>query len=392
MNGTRGLDRHNEHLVPRKNWAGNVIFGARRIHKPQTIDELRRIVAGCGRIRALGCAHSFSNIVDTAGDLVLLSDLPQTLTIDSASSTVTVTAGTSYTELTGALHQAGYALANMASIPHISIAGACATGTHGSGDHRRVLADSVSAIQLVVSDGDLVELRRDIDRDRFHGSVVALGALGIVTAITLDIEPAYEMKQRVYLGVPLDEIHDRLDDVFGAGYSVSVFTDWYNDETSVWVKQRVDRPLSMWTAGRHAQHRVHPVPGMSPDLCTEQLGVVGPWNERLTHFRPRPSREAGSELQSEIFLPREVAQRAITALSEIGSLMAPVLRISEIRTVRADDLWLSPAYRRDSVAFHFTWTADEAGVVRALAAIEERLMPLDPRPHWGKISTMLPVP
>ena len=203
MNGTRGLDQDNDHPVPRKNWAGNVIFGARRIHKPQTVDELRRIVAGCGRIRALGCGHSFSNIVDTAGDLVLLSDLPQTLTIDTASSTVTVAAGTSYTELTRALHQAGYALANMASIPHISIAGACATGTHGSGDHRRVLADSVSAIQLIVSDGDLVELRRDIDRDRFHGSVVALGALGIVTAMTLDIEPAYEMTQRVYLGVPL---------------------------------------------------------------------------------------------------------------------------------------------------------------------------------------------
>ena len=208
--------------------------------------------------------------------------------------------------------------------------------------------------------------------------MVALGALGIVTQLTLDIEPAYEMSQRVYLGVPLDEIYDRLDDVFSAGYSVSVFTDWCSGEVSVWVKQRADQPVSKWTAGRQAQHRVHPVPGMSPELCTEQLGVVGPWHERLIHFRPKPTLEAGNELQSEVLLPRHVAQRAITALHEIGGLLAPALLVSEIRTLRADDLWLSPAYGRDSIAFHFTWTANESAVLPVVAAIEKRLHAVRP--------------
>jgi alditol oxidase len=388
MSPRGGLGRQKKRPVARSNWAGNVIFGAARIHKPDTVDDLRRIVAESGRIRALGCGHSFSGVADTAGDLVLMDGLPNGVRIDSTNSTVTVSAGMSYTELSAELHQAGFALANMASIPDLSIAGACATGTHGSGDNHRVLAASVVAMQLVVSDGTLVELRLDADRDAFRGSVVALGALGIVTQLTFDVEPAYEMSQRVHLGVPLDEIHDRLDDVFSAGYSVSVFTDWCSGEASVWVKRRVDQPESNWTAGRQASHGVHPIPGASPELCTEQLGVVGPWHERLTHFRPNPALGAGNELQSEIFVPRLAAQQAITELSKLGSLLAPALLVSEMRTVRADDLWLSPAYGRDSVAFHFTWTGNESDVLPVVAAIEERLMPLTPRPHWGKISTM----
>ena len=377
-------------LVSGTNWAGNVIFGAAQVHKPKSVDSLRRIVHDARQIRALGSGHSFSGIADTTGDSVILDNLPKTLTIDPTNSTVTVASGMSYTELAEALSRAGFALSNMASIADISIAGACATGTHGSGDALRVLAASVTAMKLVAAGGDLVELRRDLDRENFRGAVVALGALGIVTQLTLDIEPAYEMSQQVHLGVPLHEIEDGLEDLFSAAYSVSAFTDWCSGKASVWVKRRTDQLALKWTAGKPALHAVHPVPGMSPELCTEQLGVVGPWHERLTHFRPKPSLETGNELQSEVFLPRTVAKRAISALSEIGGLIAPALLVSEIRTVRADDLWLSPAHGRDSVAFHFTWTANEAAVLVALAAIEERLMPLDPRPHWAKLTTMNP--
>ncbi len=317
-----------------------------------------------------------------------MNGLPKTFTIDSARSCVTVASGMSFTELAAELHRAGFALPNMASIPNISIAGACATGTHGSGDTQRVLAASVAAVQIVGPDGDLVELRRDSDRDTFCGAVVALGALGIVTQLTLDIEPTYEMSQRVHLDVSLNEIQDQLDDVFSAGYSVSAFTNWYSGEAKVWVKRRVDQPALTLAAGRSAERRVHPVPGRSADLCTEQLGVVGPWHERLTHFHPDATRDAGHELQSEVFLSRDVAHQAISALREISRLFAPALFVSEVRTVRADDLWLSPAYGRDSIAFHFTWSDNESAVLNAIAAIEERLRPLDPRPHWGKLSTM----
>jgi alditol oxidase len=376
--------------LPSANWAGNVIFGAARVQRPESIDSLRRIVDNSNRIKALGRGHSFSGIADTAGELVLLDGLPKTLTIDPTHSTVTVPSGMSYTELTAGLHQAGFALANMASIPQISIAGACATGTHGSGDGLGVLATSVAAMQLVISNGDLLELRRDLDRDTFDGTVVALGALGIVTQLTLDIEPAYEVSQHVYLSVPLEELQGRFDDVFSAGYSVSAFTNWYDGEARVWVKRRVDQPVVELTVGSNAQHKVHPVPGTPAEWCTEQLGVVGPWHKRLPHFRPDSTAQGGNELQSEVFLPRNVADQAITTLREISSLFVPALLISEIRTVGADDLWLSPAHHRDSVAFHFTWTGDESAMLPALGVIEERLMPLDPRPHWGKLTTMTP--
>jgi xylitol oxidase len=377
-------------VEPESNWAGNITFGAARVHRPQSIDSLRRIVHGGRHVRALGCGHSFSRVADTSGDFVLLDNLPDTFTVDRNNSTVTVPSWMSYSDLADRLFREGLALSNMASIPDISIAGAFATGTHGSGDAHRVLADSAAAMTMLVADGDQVELRRDLHRQDFPGSVVALGALGIVIELTLDIEPAYEISQQVSFRVPLDEIENGLDGVFGAGYSVSVFTNWLSGEASVWVKRRVDRPVSNWSAGRQAQHMVHPVPGMSPSLCTEQLGTVGPWHERLPHFRPKSAPGSGNELQSEVFLPRRAAQQAISELREIARLFAPVLFVSEMRSVRADGLWLSPAYGQDSVTFHFTWMADEIGALQAIAAIEERLLPLGPRPHWGKLTTMTP--
>jgi xylitol oxidase len=376
--------------APGSNWAGNVIFSASQVHQPASIESLRRLVAGSRRLRALGRAHSFSQIVDGPQDLVLLDRLPRKLRVDSALSTVTVAAALTYTEVAEELHRAGFALANTASIPDISIAGACATGTHGSGDDQRVLAASVTAVQLVASDGSLVDLQRDIDRDHFPGSVVALGALGIVTQLTLEIEPTYQMSQQVHLGIPLQLLEDRFDDVFGAGYSVSLFTNWHSGEGNLWVKRRTDQLALSWTGGTPAQRRVHPVPGMSPELCTEQLGTVGPWHERLPHFRPKMGLESGNELQSEVFVPRTAAKQAIRALREIGDLIAPALLVSEIRTVHADDLWLSPASGRESAAFHVTWTADESVVLPAIASIEERLMTLDVRPHWAKLTAMDP--
>ncbi len=376
--------------VPTTNWAGNIRFGAAQVHRPQSMDELRRIVGNSRRIRALGSGHSFSPIIDTSDDLVCLDGLPPVVEVDAASSTVTVAAGLRYAEVAFELQRAGFALANLASLPHISVGGACATGTHASGDTQRVLGASVSALQLVGPDGDLVELRRDGDHDSFAGSVVALGALGVVTRLTVDIEPSFDVAQRVYLGVPLDEVAGHLDDVFGAAYSVSVFTDWRSGQAMVWLKQRTDQPEAAWAGGAPAQRPMHPCPGMPPESCTEQLGIAGPWHERLPHFRADLTPSAGDELQSEHFVPRDAAPAAFAAIRSVADRVAPVLHIAEVRTVRADDLWLSPAYGRDSVTFHFTWVNDAAAVMPVLAAVEERLMPMGARPHWAKLTTVAP--
>jgi alditol oxidase len=372
------------------NWAGNVTFGAARVHHPVTLDELRAIVGGNTRARALGSGHSFSTVADTTGDLVSLDGLPRLLQVDRADSTVTVAAGMTYAELAAGLQEAGVALANLGSLLHISVGGSCATGTHGSGDTQRCLAASVAALQLVGPDGDVTELRRETDRDSFAGSVVALGALGIVTRLTLDIEPSFEVAQEVRVGVPLDELAGGLDEVFGAAYSVSAFTDWRSGEAAVWLKRRVDQPAASWAGGRPARHQVHPVPGMTPEFSTRQLGIAGPWHERLPHFRPELPPSAGRELQSELFVPRPAAPAAMAALRRLGDQVAPVLHIAEVRTVRGDDLWLSPAYGQDCVTFHFTWVQDTAAVTPVLKAVEQQLMPLGARPHWAKLTTMSP--
>jgi xylitol oxidase len=370
------------------NWAGNVTFAAARVHHPGTEDELAAIVASARRVRALGTGHSFSRVADTTGDLVALDRLPPAVEIDPAAHSVTVAAGVTYAELAGHLQQKGLALASLASLPHISVAGSVATGTHGSGDRLRCLAAAVRGLSLMGPDGARLELYRG--DQGFDGAVVALGALGVVTRLTLDVEPAFQVSQRVYERVPLDTLSSQLDEVFGAGYSVSAFTGWRDGQASVWVKQRPGYPGTGWRGEHPAHEPVHPVPGRPPGDCTEQLGVPGPWYQRLPHFRPERPPGAGQELQSEFYLPRRQATGAIAALRDLGQQLAPVLHIGEVRTVRADDLWLSPAYHRDSVTFHFTWIRDTATVRPVLAAVEERLLPLGARPHWAKLTTASP--
>ncbi|MEU0809707.1 FAD-binding protein [Streptomyces sp. NPDC005970] len=377
------------------NWAGNITFGAARVHRPTSVDELRRIVGSAERVRALGTGHSFNRIADTSGDLIRLDRLPQRVEIDPDGSRVTVAAGMRYAQVAEALQPAGHALANLASLPHITVAGACATGTHGSGVTQRGLAASVAGLEIVGPEGDLTWLSREADADRLAGAAVSLGGLGVVTAVTLDIEPSFEVAQWVYDGLPLDRLADSFDEVFGAAYSVSVFTDWHAGDGVVWLKCRTDRPGpprpgQPWLGARPADGPRHPVPGMPPSHCTAQAGVPGPWHERLPHFRPDFTPSSGEELQSELILPRGAAPEAFAALRRLGDRIAPVLLVSEVRTIAADGLWLSPAYGRDSVALHFTWVPDRAAVLEVVAAIEEELLPLGARPHWGKLTAAAP--
>ncbi len=385
------------------NWAGNISFTAARIHRPRTVAELREIVASSTKVRALGTGHCFNRIADTPGDLVSVAELPRVIEIDPATATATVSAGLRYAEVAEQFHSAGFALPNLASLPHISIAGACATGTHGSGDRNGGLATSVSALRMIGADGELVELSRRDDPARFPGAVVALGALGVVTELELELVSDFEVAQYVYEGLALDRLAEQFDAVFGAAYSVSVFTTWATGDGSVWLKHQLpDNPNGAnadeyptppepeWHGARLADGQRHPIPGMPPDFCTQQGGVPGPWHERLPHFRPDFTPSSGEELQSEFLLPRDAAPQAIAALRGLAGRIAPVLQISEIRTVAADDLWLSPAYGRDTAAFHFTWVKDAEAVTPVLTAIEEKLAPLGARPHWGKLFTAPP--
>jgi xylitol oxidase len=378
------------------NWAGNVTFSTTRLHRPASVDELQELVSGGERVRALGTGHSFSRIADTTGDLISVAGLPATIEIDEARAKVTVAAGVRYGELARQLHERGFGLRNLGSLPHISVAGACATGTHGSGITNGNLATAVTAMELVTADGELVTLSRVRDGDRFAGAVVGLGCLGVVTRLTLDIERTYEVRQYVYDDLPRAALDEHFEDIVSSAYSVSLFTDWQGRAINqVWLKHRVDGgspsgPDRKWLGATLAGGPRHPLPGMSAENCTEQGGVPGPWHERLPHFRLGFIPSAGEELQSEYLVPRHLALDALATLDVIRDRIAPVLQISEIRTVAPDDLWLSPSYRRDTVGIHFSWVKDPAAVAPVLAAIEARLAALEARPHWGKLFSSSP--
>ncbi|MEU4419342.1 D-arabinono-1,4-lactone oxidase [Actinoplanes sp. NPDC024001] len=371
------------------NWAGNIVFGAERVHRPRSVAEVREIVAAAGRLRVLGSGHSFNRLADTDGDLLSLADLPRTVEIGPDRTSVRIDGGIRYGELAARLAADGLALQNMASLPHISVAGAVATATHGSGVRNRNLATAVSSVEIIRADGELITLDRD--SADFPGAVVNLGALGVVTALTLDVVPAFELRQYVYDNLPGSAVRDSLDEILAEGYSVSLFTRWTGtDVDMVWLKRRDPMPAGDWFGARPADGPRHPVPGMPGVNCTEQGGVPGPWHARLPHFRMEFTPSSGEELQSEWHVPRERALAAIEAVGALRERVAAVLQVCEIRTIAADDLWLSPNYQRDSLALHFTWIADTEAVLPVVADLERVLNPLGARPHWGKIFTTEP--
>ena len=369
------------------NWAGNYAYRADRLHRPSSVEQLCEIVAAAPQIRVLGSRHSFSEIGDAA-ELVTLDDLPADIVVDHAARTVSCSAALRYGALAEALKPERLALRNLASLPHISVAGAVATATHGSGDTNGNLATEVAALELATSDGGLLRSARG--DDDFDGLVVGLGALGAMTRVTLDVEPAYEVRQRVFEDLRWDALFEHFDAITASGYSISVFNRLHDATADqVWIKSRVtgesERIRDELFGARPATEERHPILGLDPVNCTPQLGRPGLWSDRLPTFRMGFTPSNGEEIQSEYLIPRDRAVPAIEAARALAGSIRPMLQVCEIRTMAADRLWLSPQYARDTIGIHFTWKREQQAVERVLADVETALAPFAPRPHWGKL-------
>jgi alditol oxidase len=320
-----------------------------------------------------------------------LSELAPEVTIDADAMTVSVTGGTRYGVLAAELQAHGYALHNTGSLPHISVAGATATGTHGSGDRNGILSTAVSAVELVTSDGSLVTVDRS-DPD-LKALAVGLGAFGVITRLVLDIQPTYLVRQDVYRNPPWNTVLEAFDEVMASAYSVSLIGDLGSPVLrELWQKARVEsvsdghqepEPVPETLLGGTWYDDAEQPPGHS---LTVRAGIPGPWSERLPHFRlDAPPSVGGDELQTEYFVERQHAVSALRTLRSLGDRISPQLHATEIRTAAADDLWLSPAYGRDSLCVGFTWRKHPTEVMALLPEIEAALAPYEPRPHWGKL-------
>ena len=378
---------------PITNWAGNLTYSTTNIEYPATVEAIQQLVKKYSKLKVLGTRHCFNTIADSTDRFISLRELKKIIALDEQAQTVTVEAGIKYGELAPWLHDKGYALHNLASLPHISVAGAVMTATHGSGVKNGNLSSAVEALELVKADGSIVHLSPK-DGDHFHAAVVGLGALGVITKVTLKVQPTFMMRQYVYEQLPLTNLRKNFDAIMGAGYSVSLFTDWTTDHINeVWIKSdsiadvTATRPMDLFGA-KPATKNVHPIIALSAENCTEQLGVPGPWYERLPHFKMGFTPSSGKELQAEYFVPYQQAVDAIFAIQKLGKAISPHLFISEVRTIAADDLWLSPCYRQPSVAIHFTLKQENDAVIKLLPLIEKALEPYHAKPHWGKLFTI----
>jgi len=371
--------------APERNWAGNYTYRAEKLHRPTTIEQVQEIVANAASVHVLGSRHSFNDIADSS-ELISLENLPADVVVDHQAHTVSLGGGVKYGNLAKTLNEEGVALHTLASLPHISVAGAVATATHGSGVTCGNLATAVAWLSIVTSSGEIIKASRG-DPD-FDGLVVGLGALGAVTRITLDVQPAYEVKQRVFEGLSWKALYDHFDEITSCGYSVSIFTRWGETNEQVWVKSRTDEPDrvegDLFGAVAATVDR-HPIFELDPTPCTPQLGRPGLWSDRLPHFRMSYTPSIGEEIQSEYLFPRRHAIGAIEAMRALADGMRPILQVCEIRRVAADRLWMSMNYEEDSVGFHFTWKREPDAVQEMVAQIEDALTPFEARPHWGKV-------
>jgi xylitol oxidase len=374
-----------------RNWAGNIVYSTSRVQTSTSLAQVRDYVKTQPKLKVLGTRHCFNDIADSKDGFLSLKPMDEVISLDSAKRTVTVAAGITYGQLCPYLDGKGFALHNLASLPHISVAGACSTATHGSGQKNGNLATAVSGLEIVTADGTVVNLSRERDGETFNGVVVGLGAVGVITKVSLDIQPSFIVRQYVYEDLPLGELKENFDAIESSGYSVSLFTDWQKQRINeLWIKSRIEEGQEFHASpefygAKLATRNLHPIAALSAENCTEQMGVPGPWYERLPHFRMGFTPSAGKELQSEYFVPRRHAVEAILAVERLHDQVSPSLLITEIRTVAADHLWMSPCYDQDCVTIHFTWKPDWPAVSKLLPVIEKELAPFNARPHWGKL-------
>jgi xylitol oxidase len=379
---------------PRTNWAGNLKYSTDNLFTPAGLNAVKETIKKCKKVRGLGTKHCFNTIADSTQNQISSAAFNKVAAIDKIKNTVAVEAGIKYGEFCKYLDTEGYALHNLASLPHISVAGACATSTHGSGIKNGSLATAVTAIEFVNGKEELVTLSKEKDGDEFLGAVVNLGTLGFVTKLTLSLQPAFKMKQVVYQNLPMAELEKNFETIMSAGYSVSLFTDWKNKNINeVWIKSKSDDLKNVapsFYSAILAAKNLHPIESLDAINCTEQMGIEGPWYERLPHFKMGFTPSSGKELQSEFFIPFEYAYQGLTALEKLNEKVSPHLMITEIRAIAADELLMSPFYKKTCVAFHFTWKQEAEAVMAVLPLIEEALSPFNARPHWGKIFTIKP--
>ena len=377
------------------NWAGNVEYGTDRLFSAGSVEEVRDFVREQSKLKVLGTRHCFNHIADSHDQFLSMKAMDRVVDLDKAARTVTIESGMTYGKLCPILESKGWALHNLASLPHISVAGACTTATHGSGVKNGNLSTAVSGLEIVNASGDVVKLSRTKDGESFHGAVVGLGALGAITKVTLDLQPSYQVQQYVYENLPLGELTKHFDAIESAAYSVSLFTDWQNNRVNeVWLKHRIENGKMFdaspeFYGAKRAKKNMHPIAELSAEIALSRWACPGRGTTSCHTSKWGSHRARGRNCRRNILCPPQDAVDVL-AVEKLHDQVGPNLFITEIRTIAADNFWMSPCYKQDCVTIHFTLKPDWPAVSKLLPLIERELAPFSAKPHWGKLFTMAP--
>ncbi|WP_338465543.1 D-arabinono-1,4-lactone oxidase [Novosphingobium sp. ZN18A2] len=382
-------------LMDWHNWSGSVTARPQAIAQPRDEAELRKAVLGAGKVRVRGAGHSFMPLCETGGTLIDMSDYAAPIEIAPDRKSAWVPAGWSLARLTEALWAEGLSLINQGDVNPQSLAGATATGTHGTGKDLGSLSTQVTAFELMLADGSLVTCDARTRPDLFEAQRLSLGLFGVATRIRINVLPAYYLEERVE-SRPLAEIAERWEDLAGATRHFEFFVFPYADhvifkslhpvESEAELERTTDideRPFRIaCEIGRAANFTIPSLQRLMMRLSQKPSRRVGPaWQifpgDRTIRFE-----------EMEYELPR--ADGIPTLLDAIGYIRKKRLPVAfpfEFRTVAADDIWMSPFNRGPgaSVSFHqyarMPWRD-------LFAEIEPVLRGANGRPHWAKRHTL----
>lgn len=390
-----------------QNWGRSASVRPVRVERPRSPEGVQRAVKAAQAqgltVKAVGAGHSFTGIAVAPGVLLELDDMQGLVSADAGSGLVTVLGGTRLHRMPGLLAPYGLAMQNLGDIDRQSIAGAIATGTHGTGKGFGGIATQVRGLTLVTAEGEFLRIDAERNADMLSGAVVGLGALGIVVEVTLQCVPAFllhAVDSRVPIDDALETLHERAADADHLEFYWHPHTDVALMKTQTrlpesaarhpipmlrrWVDETV---LSNGVFGAYcAASRI--APAIIPPFNRLAVRLTGhaEYTDRshrvLVHDRAVRFREMEYAIPADDVVPAVQAIRKL--IDQRGwRIEFPI----EVRFAAADDLWLSTAYGRDSayVAVHRYWRADPRAY---FDAVEQIMLDLGGRPHWGKLHSL----
>lgn len=383
--------------LPWRNWSGSQVCYPKTRSAPADLAQLQNLLKdSTGTIRPVGSGHSFMPLVPTDDTIVSLSRLTGLISVDQKQQQARVWAGTRLGDIGQPLADNGQALLNMPDIDEQSLAGAIATATHGTGAQLACMSNYVEALQLVLANGEVMECSRTQNQAVFNAAQVNIGALGIISQVTLQNQARYKLKRETSW-LPIEEILQNAESLADNNRNFEFYFIPFTGMGFIDVQNITDEPVTVvekldQNDGAEDLKTARDILSWSPKLrelvlgtymktLPKEVNVANSWQNYASERNVRFN-------EMEYHLPRENMVKAFNEIRNIVETQFPeVFFPFEVRFIKSDDIWLSPFNGREtcSIAVHRYHQEDYKDM---FAAIEPVMQKYNGRPHWGKLNTM----